>query len=106
MISLQGKLSLLESAAAVQYCETLVAADTGLLHIAEALKKNVIAILGPTPFGHPARQDSIGLQTKLWCQPCSKDGSGPCINPVYQKCMKLITPPVVLTAIKKVVEAH
>ncbi len=95
VLSLQGKLSLLESAAVVKNCETLVAADTGLLHMAESLNKDVVAILGPTPFGSPYRKSSQGLQTKIWCQPCSKDGSGVCINPTYQKCMKLIKPDAV-----------
>jgi ADP-heptose:LPS heptosyltransferase len=104
VLSLQGQLSLLESAGAVTLCTTLIAADTGLLHMAESLQKNVVGILGPTPFGHPYRKTSRGLQTKLWCQPCSKDGSGPCINPIYQKCMKEITPEAVLNELRGVLE--
>ncbi|MDZ4676641.1 MAG: glycosyltransferase family 9 protein [Oligoflexia bacterium] len=104
VLSLQGKLTLLESAAAVSLCHTLVAADTGILHMAECLQKNVVGILGPTPFGHPYRKTSKALQTQLWCQPCSKDGSGPCVNPTYQKCMKLITPEMVLEELKTILE--
>jgi ADP-heptose:LPS heptosyltransferase len=102
VISLQGRLSLMESAAAVHFCETLVAADTGLLHMAESLGRNVVGILGPTPFGHPARPGSIGLQKKIWCQPCSKDGSGPCVNFHYQECMKRIEPVEVIQSIQAV----
>ena len=101
VISLQGKLSLLESAAATSFCKTLIAGDTGLLHMAESLQKDVVGILGPTPFGHPVREKSIGLQSKLWCQPCSKDGSGPCLNRTYQNCMVQIQPPSVLNAVRE-----
>jgi ADP-heptose:LPS heptosyltransferase len=102
VLTLQGKLSLLESAAAASLCNTLIAADTGLLHMAECLKINVVALIGPTPFGYPNRQESKTLEVDLWCKPCSKDGSGPCINPIYQKCMKDITPRVALETVKKV----
>ena len=100
VVSKQGALSLLESAAAVKSCELLIAADTGILHMAEAVGKDVIGLLGPTWFGHPQRPKSVGLQTSLWCQPCSKDGSGICYNPVYQKCMKLLTPEGVFNSLK------
>jgi ADP-heptose:LPS heptosyltransferase len=90
--NLQGKLSLLESAAAAKQCLTLIAADTGVLHMTEAVGKAVVGLLGPTFFGHPYLAKSKTIQKNLWCQPCSKDGSGVCYNPTFQKCMKLITP--------------
>jgi ADP-heptose:LPS heptosyltransferase len=105
VLSLQGKLSLLESAAMASLCETLIVGDTGLLHMTEALGKNVIGLFGPTPFGHPTRMGSQVLETKLWCKPCSKDGSGPCINPTFQKCMKEITPQAVFESLNKVTRA-
>lgn len=92
IVSMQGKLKLLESAAAITFCKTLIAGDTGLLHMAEALGKDVIGINGPTHLGHTYRPGSVTLKTKLWCQPCTKDGSGICINPTYQKCMKDVLP--------------
>jgi ADP-heptose:LPS heptosyltransferase len=104
MLNLQGKLTLLESAAAVKHCEILIAADTGLLHLSESIGKNVVAILGPTHFGHPYLKTSLSIQRHLWCQPCSKDGSGPCYNPVFQKCMKLIGPEEVFNNIKLLTE--
>jgi ADP-heptose:LPS heptosyltransferase len=102
VLNLQGKLTLLESGAVIKRCRTLIAADTGLLHMAESLQMDVLGLLGPTPFGHPHRAGSIGLQKKIWCQPCSKDGSGPCYNPVYQKCMKLIEPNEVFESFVKI----
>lgn len=103
-LNLQGRLTLLESAAAISFCKTLVSADTGLLHIAEGLGKDVVGLLGPTPFGHPYRPKSFGVQKALWCQPCSKDGSGPCINFSYQKCMKLITTNEVFTYLNRLLD--
>ena len=99
ILHLQGRLTLLESAAATGFCTTLAANDTGVLHMAEALGKNVVALIGPTPFGYPTRAQSIALEVPLWCKPCSKDGSGPCVNPVYQKCMLNIKPERVLGAV-------
>jgi len=99
--SLQGKLTLLESAAVASLCETLVVGDTGLLHMTEGLGKSVIGLFGPTPFGLPTKKESQALEAKLWCSPCSKDGSGPCINPIFQKCMKDIKPSVVFAALQR-----
>jgi heptosyltransferase-2 len=104
VFSLQGKLSLLESAAAITFCKTLIAADTGLLHMAESLGQNVVAIAGPTHLSHAYRKESVTLTTKLWCQPCTKDGSGFCIQPTYQKCMVSISPEEVHQALLQVVD--
>ncbi len=106
IFSLQGKLSLIESAAAIGFCKTLVAGDTGLLHMAEALKKNVVCLWGPTHLGHTYRTESITLEKKLWCRPCTKDGSGPCINREFQKCMTDISEVEVLAAVEKVLAVH
>lgn len=100
--SLQGKLNLLESAAAITICKTLVAADTGVLHMAEAVGKNVICIQGPSHLGHTYRANSITIKKNLWCQPCSKDGSGICIRIPYQKCMVDISTADVITALNKI----
>jgi heptosyltransferase-2 len=103
ILNLAGTLSLLESAAVTARCEAMISADTGLMHMAEALGKNVVGIIGPTPFGDPFRLTSRGLKGKVWCQPCSKDGRGICVNFEYQKCMKLITPEMAVTALSEVI---
>lgn len=101
ILNLQGRLSLLESAAVASLCRTTVGNDTGLLHMAEALGRGVVELVGPTPFGDPTRRESIKLENKLWCKPCSKDGRGPCINPTYQKCLVEIAPAAVAQASRK-----
>ena len=92
VINLQGKLSLLESAAAVKFSKKLVVADTGLLHMAEAMNIPVVALIGPTPFGYPTKKISVTLEKSMWCKPCSKDGRGICWNPTYQKCLVEVKP--------------
>ncbi len=81
--NLQGKLSILECAALLKNCDLVIANDTGLLHVADAVNVPTVAILGPTsgelgclPF-HPLSQIA---EKELWCRPCSKNGQAPCIR--------------------------
>lgn len=90
--NLAGKLSWLESIQVVAGSRAVVSADTGLLHVADALKTPTVALIGPSAFGYPSQPTSRVLETQLYCKPCSKDGRGRCRNKVYQKCMKDITP--------------
>jgi heptosyltransferase-2 len=97
-----GKFSLNESADLVRKSKLVIAHDTGLMHIAAALKKQVIAIWGSTTpsFGmvpyygdhHLANSakpyDDIQVH-KLWCRPCTKIGRHRCPQGHF-KCMKNI----------------
>jgi len=83
VINLQGKTSLAESAYWLSRCSVVVANDTGLMHLADALGIPTVVIFGPTsgelgclPF-HP---ESVTLEPELWCRPCSKNGEAPCIR--------------------------
>jgi ADP-heptose:LPS heptosyltransferase len=86
-VNLVGKLSLNQSASLVQQAVTIIAHDTGLMHIAAAFQKNIVSIWGNTtpklgmyPYlpGHPEK--FCVHQVELKCRPCSKIG--------YQKCPK------------------
>ncbi len=92
VLNLAGKCSLLVSSAVLMKCRTLVANDTGLLHVAEQLGKPTIALMGPAPFGFPSRDSTRIMQLDLSCRPCSKHGQGPCINKKYHQCLVDITP--------------
>ena len=46
-IDLSGEFSLLESAIAMEACTVIVTNDSGLMHIAAAMKKKVVAIFRP-----------------------------------------------------------
>lgn len=101
-----GQLSLLESAVVVANSRCLVTNDTGLLHVAEQLGKNAIALMGPAPFGFPSRPSTEILELNLWCKPCSKHGQGPCINKEkFQKCMVDLTPDLVSQKLSRILEA-
>ncbi len=82
-LNAQGKLSILEAAAALKDCSFIIANDTGLMHVADALGVPSVLIFGPTsaelgclPY-HPL---SRVVEHRLWCRPCSKNGQAPCIR--------------------------
>jgi len=95
VLSLAGKLSLIESCYAVSKATTLVSADTGLIHVADILGVKGLSLIGPTAFGFPTNKNIETLEVDLPCRPCSKDGRGGCSQDVWQKCMVEITPDLV-----------
>ncbi len=92
-IDLSGELSLLENAIAMEACTLMVTNDSGLMHIAAAMKKKVVAIFGPTvrEFGfYPIGEEQIVLERKgLYCRPCSHIGGKICPEGHF-RCMKEI----------------
>jgi len=84
IINACGKYNLNQSASLVQQAEYIITHDTGLMHIASALKKKVISIWGNTvpEFGmYPyLTAFSIIENKEISCRPCSKIG--------YDKCPK------------------
>jgi heptosyltransferase II len=76
-ISLRGKTSLRESMAILQGADLIVGNDTGFVHVAEAMGKDVVMIEGPThkTMGFsPYRPKSLLVGKNLFCRPCSKSG--------------------------------
>jgi len=107
LTNLQGKCSIEESGAILKSCAFVIANDTGLMHMADALKKPSILFLGPTsremgclPF-HPK---SIILEKEMWCRPCSKNGQAPCIRG-QRFCLSDITPQLAFEAVKRMGQA-
>lgn len=108
-----GKFSLNESADLIRKSKLVISHDTGLMHIAAALKKPVIAIWGSTTpsFGmvpyygenylthHAQPYDDIQVH-KLWCRPCTKIGRNKCPQGHF-KCMKNISIDDVVQKINK-----
>ncbi len=87
--NLVGKLSLNETAAIIKYCDKVLTPDTGLMHIAAAMKKEILSVWGNTipEFGMWAllpenmkNRNHIFEVKDLRCRPCSKIG--------YDKCPK------------------
>jgi ADP-heptose:LPS heptosyltransferase len=96
-----GKFSINESADLLRKSKLVIAHDAGLMHIAAALKKQVIAVWGSTTpsFGmypyyganflsHQLATPYDDMQVhKLWCRPCTKTGRRKCTQGHF-KCMK------------------
>lgn len=101
--NLAGKLSLIESCALVQEAQLVISADSGLLHVADALGKKGIALIGPTAFGFTSSPLIQTMEVELPCRPCSKDGSGRCSQAVYQKCMVDIAPSSVANVARRMI---
>jgi ADP-heptose:LPS heptosyltransferase len=86
-----GKFNLNESADLVRRAKLIISHDTGLMHIASALKKPIISVWGNTvpEFGmYPYSVDYDKFEIKpLYCRPCSKIGYDKC--PLgHFKCME------------------
>ncbi|MGC8866139.1 MAG: glycosyltransferase family 9 protein [Bacteroidales bacterium] len=90
-----GKLSLLQSADALQKSELVITGDTGLMHLAAALRKKTITLWGNTvpAFGMSAYQPGteyhlLNAEVEgLSCRPCSKLGHPRCPRGHF-KCME------------------
>lgn len=90
IINACGKYNLNQSASLVQQADYIITHDTGLMHIASALKKKVISIWGNTvpEFGmYPYLTEFKIIENKeLSCRPCSKIGYNKCPKGHF-KCM-------------------
>jgi lipopolysaccharide heptosyltransferase II len=105
--SLAGKFSLLEIAAALDYCHVVVSNDTGVMHLAAARKRNVVAIFGSTvrEFGFfPYKTKNLVIEQEgLPCRPCSHIGLAQCPKGHF-KCMRDINVDRVLSATRELFE--
>jgi lipopolysaccharide heptosyltransferase II len=102
-INVAGEVTLLQSAAIMDHCTAVVTNDTGLMHIAAARKRNLIAIFGPTvrelgffPYG---TRSTVIEHPDLSCRPCTHIGSNACPKKHF-RCMKEITPDRVFSAVE------
>lgn len=82
-----------QSAALVKRCNLFVTNDSSMLHIASAMKRNVIAIIGPTNINyiHPWKTNYKIISLNLDCSPCFFYSPRPLIckrNDVKFKCIK------------------
>jgi len=90
-----GLLSINQSASVLQQAQTVIAPDTGMMHIAAALKKPIRSIWGSTllefgfwPFyGYKHLDQNLSFEIKgLPCRPCSRFGLNACPKGHF-KCM-------------------
>jgi heptosyltransferase-2 len=98
-VSLVGRTSHLESAYFASLTDLVVANDTGMTHLAEAVGTDVLTLYGPTSreLGYyPVRRTSVALELPLPCRPCTRMGEGACHHPLHKACLVGITPQAVL----------
>jgi len=95
IISVEAK-SLSMSAAIMERCNVFVTNDSSLMHVASALRLNVVALIGPTNLNliHPWNTDYKIARLKLNCSPCFYYSPKPLIctrNDKKWKCIKDLT---------------
>jgi ADP-heptose:LPS heptosyltransferase len=99
-----GMLSLLETAEILRRMDVVLTNDTGLMHMASAFGKKIVALFGSsvTEFGFaPFRTPYIILQVNgLACRPCSHIGRASCPEGHF-KCMLEISETEVASQVMK-----
>jgi heptosyltransferase-2 len=103
-VSLVGRTGYLESAWFAAQCDLMLANDTGMSHIAEAVGRDAVVLFGPTTreLGYfPVRPGSRVLERPLPCRPCTRTGAGRCTHPWPQACLAGIAPRDALTVVLK-----
>ncbi len=81
------------SAALIKHCNVFVSNDSSLMHVAAAMKRKVVAIIGPTNrnYIHPWRTEYKIVSLNLDCSPCFIYSPRPLIcfrDDVKYKCIK------------------
>lgn len=103
-INLVGETSLSQSAKIIDNALSVITGDTGLMHIAAALKKPMVSVWGSTvpEFGmypyygqSPSREQRMELKS-LSCRPCTKIGFDACPKGHFDCMTKLSANDIIL----------
>jgi heptosyltransferase-2 len=102
MIDLTGATSLIEAMALIGECDVLVTNDSGLMHVAAALRTPLVALFGPTDHiaTGPYADNAEVIRKALPCSPCKK----PHCPEKHVRCMKLIESDEVGAAVLRLLE--
>ncbi len=106
-VNLAGNLPIMASAAAVAESRMLLTNDTGLMHIATAVKTPVTAVFGPTTghlgyFPYKAKKARV-VETRLRCRPCTHNGRKRCPL-LHFRCMRDVHIEEVVAAAEELLE--
>lgn len=96
-IDLAGKTSLGDAIDLMSLCQTVVSNDSGLMHVAAALNKKLVAIYGSSDPKHtpPMHPDAVIAYLGLTCSPCFKR-----VCPLgHLNCLRQLTPDQVLPSL-------
>ncbi len=93
-----------QSAAILKRCDVFVTNDSSMLHIASAMKRKVVALIGPTNknYIHPWKTDYKIVSLNLECAPCFIYSPRPLTcsrNDVKFKCIKEMSVDLVYSAV-------
>lgn len=94
VISLCGELDIHQSASVIEQSAAVLTNDTGLMHIAAALRKPIVSVWGNTVpelgmYPYMPKNEALSIlieNSKLRCRPCSKIGYAKCPKGHF-KCM-------------------
>ncbi|MDF1611191.1 glycosyltransferase family 9 protein [Stygiobacter electus] len=102
-INYQNENDLFQTALNMKNCSLIVTNDSGLMHLASAIKIPIVAIFGSTvkSFGFTPHgvKNTIVENNLIHCRPCSHIGKNSCPKRHF-KCMQDITPSHVLAQIQ------
>ncbi|HEY1372597.1 MAG TPA: lipopolysaccharide heptosyltransferase II [Candidatus Binatia bacterium] len=105
-VSVAGRLSLGELAAAIDRCKVFITNDSGPMHIAVARDVPVVAIFCATTPAlgfYPYSSRAVVVEKDLPCRPCGTHGGLRC--PLgTDACMRLIRPEDVLMGVERLLE--
>lgn len=112
-VNLVGLTTLQQSAFLLKKAEVVVTNDTGMLHIAAALKKPIVSLWGGTiheygfwPYYPTGTDLNTPVEvTDLPCRPCSKFGRNDCPKGHF-KCMNDLQMDIALNAIKEKIQTQ
>ncbi len=104
-VTAAGRTSLLETAAIMDRCAVVVTNDTGLMHLASARGRPVVAVFGSTTrqlgFFPQGGNSRVVEHASLSCRPCTHIGRQRC--PLrHFRCMLEISPALVVDAAESV----
>jgi len=97
--------TLLQTAAVIEKCNLFVTNDSSLMHVASAMKRFVVPIIGPTntSYIHPWMTEYAVCSLNLDCSPCFFYSQKPLEcnrNDIQYKCIKEITVDMVFHIVK------
>lgn len=105
VFNLAGKTNLQESFYVISKSQIVISADTGFLHAADLFRRNAIALMGPTAFGHPTGKTVRVLEvSSLKCRPCTKAGNTVCKLPEASRaCLLDLKPKLVIELLHEMI---
>ena len=104
-LDLCGELAIEESALVIEGAELVLSNDSGLMHVADALDRPLVAVFGPTSrelgFYPPGPRSRVVEVEGLKCRPCTLHGNQACPRR-HHHCMEEVPVEKVVAAAREV----